>query len=188
MRFAFVQGARMRLVPHLTLLCAAIAMLTAPVAHAEIARDIDRRTAELKALERASADDPAVGQAIAELRAAIESGERAGAQLWDEINQHKAAVEALQAEKRELQEANQKLERVQTVLGSGLIGALVTAFVAIFGAVTTSRRSRADSDLKRLDVIVKARDLQKGGVQLPADIVRAYGLVDIRHEPRASLP
>jgi hypothetical protein len=157
-----------------------------PLARAEIARDIDRRTAELKALDRASAADPAVAQAISELREAIASGERAGAQLWAEINEHKAAVEALQKEKRELQDANQKLERVQTVLGSGLIGALVTAFVAIFGAVTTSRRSRADSDLKRLDVIVRARDLQKTGVPLPPAIVQAYGLAEPMPQPRAS--
>jgi hypothetical protein len=176
----------MRPATHLTLLCVVVVALAAPVARAEIAREIDRRTAELKVLERASASDPAVGQAIAELRAAIDSGERAGAQLWDEINEHKAAVEALQREKRELQEANQKLERIQTVLGSGLIGALVTAFVAIFGAVTSSRRSRADSDLKRLDVIVKARGLQASGVPLPRDIVDAYGLGETALRPSAS--
>lgn len=157
-----------------------------PAAHAEIAREIDKRTVELKALERASASDPAAAQAIAELKDAIERGERAGAQLWTEINEHKAAVEALQKEKRELQEANQRLERTQTVLGSGLIGALVTAFVAIFGAVTNSKRSRADSDLKRLDVIVKARDLQSSGVPLPNDIVQAYGLGDAPLRPRPS--
>lgn len=176
---------RPALPPHvlLTVLLVACAVTAA---HAEIAREIDKRTVELKALERASASDLAAAQAIADLKDAIERGERAGAQLWAEINEHKATVEALQREKRELQDANQRLERTQTILGSGLIGALVTAFVAIFGAVTNSKRSRADSDLKRLDVIVKARDLQQSGVPLPHDIVQAYGLGDAPLRPRPS--
>ena len=164
------------------------AMLTVPAAHAEIARKIDEKTAELKALDRASASDPDVAKAIQELRDAIASGERAGKDLWDEIHRNEESLKALEAEKQALVQANQDLERSKLILSSGLIGALVTAFVAIFGAVTSARRSRADSDLKRLDVIVRARDLQKNGIRLPGDIVRVYGLdgpADVRAERQA---
>jgi len=91
----------------------------------------------------------------------------------------------LQKEKQALLDANQRLERTQIVLGSGLIGALVTAVVGILGAITSSRRSRADSDLKRLEVIVRARELQQKGVPLPSDIVQGYGL-DARQLPVAT--
>jgi hypothetical protein len=152
-----------------------------PPAMAEIARDIDRRTAELKQVEAAAQNpaalnEPAVAKQIAELKASIAAGERAGADLWAQIKEGEQQREALQKEKQALIEANQRLERTQIVLGSGLIGALVTAVVGIFGAVTSSRRSRADSDLKRLDVIVRARELQQKGVPLPSDIVQGYGL------------
>jgi len=55
-------------------------------ASAEIARDIDRRTAELKAVEAAAQtpaalNDPAVARQIAELKASITAGERASADL-----------------------------------------------------------------------------------------------------------
>lgn len=151
-------------------------LLPSPRADAEIARQIDEKTAALKALDRASANDPAAADAIRELREAIASGERAGKELWEEIRRNEESMKALQAEKQSLVKANEDLERTKLILSSGLIGALVTAFVAIFGAVTSARRSRADSDLKRLDVIVKARELQKNGVRLPADIVQVYGL------------
>lgn len=166
---------------HLSALLVLVAVLLPPlISHAEIARDIDAKTATLKTLDRASANDPAVAEAIRELREAIASGERAGKELWEEIRRNEASMKALQAEKQALVKANEDLERTKLILSSGLIGALVTAFVAIFGAVTSARRSRAESDLKRLDVIVKARDLQKNGVRLPDDIVHVYGL-----EPRA---
>ena len=158
----------------IALLCAEAPLL--PTADAAIARDIDEKTTALKALDRASASDPAVAEAIRELQEAIASGERAGKQLWDEIHRNEESMKALQAEKQALVAANQDLERTKLILSSGLIGALVTAFVAIFGAVTSARRSRAESDLKRLDVIVRARDLQKNGVRLPSDIVQIYGL------------
>ncbi len=68
----------------------------------------------------------------------------------------------------------QVLEQVQTVLTSGLVGAIVTAPVAIMGAVASARTSRAEWDLKRLDVVEKVVALKKAGVGVPRDIAEDY--------------
>jgi hypothetical protein len=66
------------------------------------------------------------------------------------------------------------LVQVQTALTSGLIGAIVTAIVAIGGAIINSRNSKPERDLKRLAVLEKAHELQSAGVSLPDDIRHAY--------------
>ncbi len=74
-----------------------------------------------------------------------------------------------------LEEESRKLQEAQIVLKSGLVGALVTAIVAILGAFVTSRNSRPERDLKRLAVIEKVRELKAANVKLPPDLARADG-------------
>ncbi|WP_155890888.1 hypothetical protein [Desulfuromonas sp. TF] len=81
---------------------------------------------------------------------------------------------SLLAEVENLKEERAQLMQVQTTLASGLIGAVVTAVVAIGGALLTARNSRPDRDLKRLAVIEKARELKLSGVALPDDIQTVY--------------
>jgi len=136
-------------------------------AYAAIARDIEEKTGEARALLHAQPGDPAVAERIRALEDAIKRGEQASKQLWVDI-------ERLESEKKALQAEVRNLERIQTVLTSGLIGALVTAAVAILGIFTTARRSRADRDLKRLEVLEKATELKSKGVGVPMDIQTAY--------------
>jgi hypothetical protein len=131
-----------------------------------IAQNIEDKT---EALKRAAQADGATAQMVLDLQEAIKQGEAASAKLWDNIR-------ALEQEKQALQEENRKLERIQTILASGLIGALVTAGVAILGVVTNSRRTRAERDLKRLEVLEKASALQSKGVAIPGDIQSEYGV------------
>jgi hypothetical protein len=96
----------------------------------------------------------------ARLDAALKRGEEINASLQSE-------VEALKIERAQL-------VQVQTALTSGLIGAIVTAIVAIGGAIINSRNSKPERDLKRLAVLEKAHELQSAGVPLPEDIMYAY--------------
>ena len=96
----------------------------------------------------------------ARLEAALKRGEEINVSLQSQ-------VESLKAERAQL-------VQVQTALTSGLIGAVVTALVAIGGAIVSSRNSKPERDLKRLAVLEKAHELQSAGVQLPNDIAQAY--------------
>jgi HAMP domain-containing protein len=140
------------------------ANLLAWPASAEIARDIETKTEELRAL---SDDDSNAREKIAVLEAAIKRGERASAGLWTQIKSLEAEKEALEDEKR-------ALEKIQVVLTSGLIGALVTAFVAILGVAINFARGRAERDLKRLEVLEKSVELESKGINIPEDIQAAY--------------
>jgi hypothetical protein len=142
-----------------------VLLASAPVG-AVIAEDIEKKT---EALKRAAESDAATAEMITDLQNAIKQGEAASSKLWDNIK-------ALEKEKLALQDENRKLERVQTILASGLIGALVTAGVAIFGVLVNVRRSRAERDLKRLEVVEKAGVLQAKGIAIPADIQSEYGV------------
>jgi len=51
---------------------------------------------------------------------------------------------------------------------------VVTAIVALLSAFANFRRSRADRDFRRLEVIEKAHQLKSAGVSVPADIQRNY--------------
>lgn len=144
---------------------AALAVLAliaaAPVSGAAIS-EINAASAEARQALAAAAAHPQAEGAIstARLEAALKRGEEINASLTSE-------VESLKTERAQL-------VQVQTALTSGLVGAIVTALVAIGGAIMGSRNSRPDRDLKRLAVIEKARELQSAGVQLPDDIARAY--------------
>jgi hypothetical protein len=141
------------------------AALTTSSAGAEIARDIERKTADLR--EATSAGASASSEKVLALQAAIKRGEQASAGLWTQIKTLEEQKAALENEKR-------ALEKVQVVLTSGLIGALVTAFVAILGTFLNFSRGRAERDLKRLEVLEKALALESRGIHLPADIEAAY--------------
>lgn len=128
---------------------AAVAMIN------EASADVRRAIAESKG----GPLSPEAEASLQRLEAALENGERVNASLHSQV----AA----------LQEERAKLQQVQTVLTSGLVGALVTAIVAILGAYVTSRNSRPDRDLKRLAVIEKVRELKAAKVKLPRDLARA---------------
>ena len=100
-------------------------------------------------------------KSIARLEAALLRGEEINTSL-------KAQVEDYKAEKAELL-------KVQTTLASGLIGAIVTAIIAIAGALLSAKNSKPDRDLKRLAVIEKTRELKQEGVNIPKDIELTYG-------------
>lgn len=144
-----------------TVVIATIALasvLAASSASAEIARDIERKTEDLRAAN--TARDSATNEKVVALEEAIKRGERASTELRGQIT-------SLEDEKR-------ALEKVQVVLTSGLIGAIVTAFVAILGTFLNFSRGRAERDLKRLEVLQKAVELESKGISVPDDIQSAY--------------
>ncbi|HEY9218807.1 MAG TPA: hypothetical protein VIO94_12200 [Phenylobacterium sp.] len=145
--------------------CAAVwlALGAAGAAHAEIARDIESRTEALRA-----SSGPSRAEEIAGLEQAIARGERASGEL-------RGQIAGLEAQTRKLQEEKAALERIQVVLTSGLIGAIVTALVAILGAFAKVRSGREERELQRLQVIEKAFELRAKGVPLPADLQAVLG-------------
>jgi hypothetical protein len=104
---------------------------------------------------------PAANAALRKLEDALANGEQVNASLNSQV--------------KALEDERAKLQQVQSVLTSGLVGALVTAIVAILGAFVTSRNSRPERDLKRLAVIEKVRELKAAQVKLPPDLARADG-------------
>lgn len=133
-------------------------------AGAEIARDIERKTEDLRT---STGRDAATNEKVVALEEAIKRGERASAELWTQIK-------SLEEEKRALENEKRALEKIQVVLTSGLIGALVTAFVAILGTFVNFARGRAERDLKRLEVLEKAAALEAKGIRVPDDIQAVY--------------
>jgi Flp pilus assembly protein TadB len=103
---------------------------------------------------------PSVSTELNRLERALERGEQINSSLRSE-------VQALERERAQL-------VQVQAVLTSGLVGALVTAVVAVAGAVVSSRNSRPERDLKKLAVLEKLHELRGAGVQVPADIEATY--------------
>ena len=142
---------------------AALALLASSSMSAAAIQEIKEASAEARQALAASAGHLQAEGAVstARLEAALKRGEEINASLQSE-------VEALRTERAQL-------VQVQTALTSGLIGAIVTALVAIGGAIMGSRNSRPDRDLKRLAVLEKARELEGAGIKLPNDIAQAYG-------------
>jgi len=97
---------------------------------------------------------------IARLESEVKAGETAS-------NNLKTQIDSLNAEK-------QKLLNVQTALICGLIGAMVTAAVAIACALSSFGRSRVDRDYRRLEVLDKAQALAERGLNIPTDIMLTY--------------
>lgn len=79
-------------------------------------------------------------------------------------------------EREQLKQRHDELKQIQAQLGSGLIGAIVTAIVAVGGAFLTALNSKPERDLKRLTVIEKANELKKSGVMVPEDIASQYAI------------
>jgi hypothetical protein len=131
---------------------------------AEAMRQIHEASDEVRAAMAAS-DSPELSPAARESLRKLEAALERGASINDSLE---SQVKALEDERAKLQQA-------QTVLTSGLVGALVTAIVAILGAFVTSRNSKPDRDLKRLAVIEKVRELKAANVKLPPDLARADG-------------
>lgn len=121
--------------------------------HAEIARHLDEELDRGRRVVDASPVGETAEAQIRSLKEAIARGETASKQLREEI---------------------QSLEKIQTVLTSGLIGAVVTAIVALISAFTNFSRTRADRDFRRLEVIEKAHQLKVAGVHVPGDILHNY--------------
>jgi hypothetical protein len=113
-------------------LCILIFLAGAFAADAAIMNEIEARTAELRKDVSEGNAAQANSEKIKQLEAAIRRGEEASGRLRQDI--------------QALEEEKESLERVQVVLTSGLIGALVTAAVALFGLFANLRGSRAQSD------------------------------------------
>ena len=140
-----------------------VALLAASPVSAAAIKEINEASSEARQALATSAANPQTRGTVstARLEAALKRGEEINASL-------QSKVETLKTERAQL-------VQVQTALTSGLIGAVVTALMAIGGAIISSRNSRADRDLKRLAVIEKARELQGAGIRLPDDIAKTYG-------------
>jgi hypothetical protein len=145
-------------------LIAALPLILASVTHAEAIREIDAASAEVRAAIAAGDSpelSPAAAASLRRLDQALAKGETINASLSSQV--------------RALEEERARLQQAQTILTSGLVGALVTAIVAILGAFVTSRNSKPDRDLKRLAVIEKVRELKAANVRLPPDLAHADG-------------
>ena len=106
----------------------------------------------------------------AKLKTAIETISEGNTVVSNLNNQ----VAILEKQKTQLQKEKAQLEQIQTTLTSGLIGAVVTAIVAIAGALLKTKNSKVDRDLKRLEVVEKMNELTEKGVALPPDIAKTY--------------
>jgi hypothetical protein len=150
---------RPRLQPFAGALLACLLLATTPAAGA-----IEAATEDLREEQRQLREDPGhapQSEKLAELSRAIARGE--------------AASQGLSAQIDTLKEEKAKLERIQAILTSGLIGALVTAAVAMLGALSKLSGWRVERDLKRLEVIERAHRLAADGVRVPTDILRDAG-------------
>jgi hypothetical protein len=105
--------------------------------------------------------------------APVDASERINA-LNAAIKQGQDAAKELRGRIDELEREKRDLEKVQTALTSGLIGALIAAIVAIAGALGKFWTSKAERDLKRLEVIDKLAGLEARDVAVPVEIRRQY--------------
>ena len=129
------------------------------------AREAARRAIEAAgkkttAEQESGGASPAVGVELDRLERALGRGESINASLRSEV--------------QTLERERAQLVQIQAVLTSGLVGALVTAVVAVAGAVVSSKNSRPERDLKKLAVLEKLRELRESGVQIPSDIEARY--------------
>ncbi|MEM7358949.1 MAG: hypothetical protein AAF431_07625 [Pseudomonadota bacterium] len=147
--------------------CSIVLLFSMQIAVAAI-EEIEEASAEVEKIVEALKDDSrSTGasdaidrKSIQRLSAALERGEQINSSLEEQVAKYKAEKE--------------ELLKVQTMLSSGLIGALVTAFVAIAGAIISAKSSKPERDLKRLSVIEKAMKLRQEGASLPRDIEVNY--------------
>lgn len=120
----------------------------------------------------------AIREAISELRERLENAENTEEVIViaeKTIQQGEQAIEELKGEVQRLKDEKAELEKIQTALTSGLIGAVVTAVVAVIGFIFKAMSSKVDRDLKRLEVAEKLFALESEGVSIPGDIRQKYG-------------
>jgi septal ring factor EnvC (AmiA/AmiB activator) len=137
-------------------------------------------------VENAKKNDPAFAQVVEHLQQTIDDGKHTIADLRvqsDRLEDEKTALQKqkdlLELKNNELHDKQAGLERVQTALASGLVGAILTALVAIAGVILKTLGSRVERDLRQLEIVEKVAALRKAGVEPPADLVSRYG-VEIR--------
>ena len=104
-------------------------------------------------LKKTAADETQQCADTAELNHAIETGKSARQALSDELNRYK---------------------NLQLALTSGLVAALLTAIGALATLFVTSRNSKAERDLKRLEVVEKGEQMRGKGIEIPSDIAQEY--------------
>ncbi len=85
-----------------------------------------------------------------------------------------STVAKLTSKNLALEKETADLRQIQTALTSGLIGAIVTAIVAIAGVIVKTMGSRIDRDIKRLELAEKIASLASKGVSIPEDIAAIY--------------
>ena len=120
----------------------------------------------------------AIREAISELRERLrnaENTEEVVAIAEETIQKGERTMEDLRKEVQKLENEKAELERIQTALTSGLIGAVVTAVIAVIGFIFKDMSSTVDRDLKRLEVAEKLSELESKGVLIPGDIRKKYG-------------
>lgn len=119
----------------------------------------------------------AIEAAISELRARLAEAEDTEEVIdiaEQTINEGKQTIERLRNEVDKLQSEKADLKEVQATLTSGLIGALVTAFIAIVGTVSKLINSKAERNLRRLEIMEKLTELESKGITIPGDIRKNY--------------
>ncbi len=81
-------------------------------------------------------------------------------------------ITKLDEEIKQLEKEKTELKQLQTALTSGLIAAVLGGLVAAMGKFS----SRAERDLKRLEVISKVAELQGKQVDVPKDLLEKYDI------------
>lgn len=120
----------------------------------------------------------AIEEAISELRERLENAENTEeviAIAEETIQEGEQVIEDLREEVQRLKDEKAELKRIQTALTSGLIGAVVTAVVAVIGFIFKAMNSKVDRDLKRLEVAEKISQLESKGISIPGDFRGKYG-------------
>jgi hypothetical protein len=115
---------------------------------------------------------------IAGLEESIKRGEEASERLRERIAKSQEEAKVLSAEKEKLEAEKRQLQSVQTALTSGLIGAVVTACVALLGLFGNYRKSRVEKDYRTLELIEKAAKLTSDGISLPRELQIRYAIPD----------
>jgi hypothetical protein len=113
--------------------------------------------------EHAKGADVLPGQGCAdttELDRAIQAGNSAKQALNDELTKYNDEIT--------------RYKNLQIALTSGLVAALLTAIGAVITLLVTSRNSKPERDLKRLEVVEKSAQMRSKGIDIPSDIAEEY--------------
>lgn len=158
----------------LKLACGIVALVIQANVSAMAIKEIQEASAEARAAAAAMADGRAFAADPASTGASAPSMAAAMARLEAALKRGQEINESLNAQVEQLKSEREELVRTKELLASGLIGALVTIAVGVGGALISSRNSRPERDLKRLEAIEKAVKLDDAGIQLPEDVARRF--------------